>query len=88
MSRTLGPAKAGHFVFVVVAVLTALVPTLYSQGRAPRYQVQALWPKPFQNQSWVLGSITGVTVDTQNHIWVVHRGGDSLENNEIGRAHV
>jgi DNA-binding beta-propeller fold protein YncE len=32
----------------------------------------------------VLGSITGVTVDGQNHIWVVHRGGDSLENNEKG----
>jgi DNA-binding beta-propeller fold protein YncE len=54
------------------------------QARAPRYQVQALWPRPFAEQSWVLGSITGVTVDAQNHIWVVHRGADSLENNEKG----
>jgi DNA-binding beta-propeller fold protein YncE len=56
------------------------------QGRSsgPRYQVDPWWPRPFTNQSWVFGSITGVTVDSQNHIWVVHRGGDSLENNEKG----
>ena len=50
----------------------------------PRYQADPWWPRPFQDQSWVLGSITGVTVDAQNHVWVVHRGGDSLENNEKG----
>ena len=55
-----------------------------TQGRGPQYRVQALWPRPFDNHSWVLGSITGVTVDAQNHVWVVHRGGDSLEANEKG----
>jgi DNA-binding beta-propeller fold protein YncE len=84
MSRIAGPAKAGHYVFIAVALLIVLAPVAWSQARAPRYQVQALWPKPFPNQSWVLGSITGVTVDSQNHIWVVHRGADSLENNEKG----
>jgi DNA-binding beta-propeller fold protein YncE len=84
MRRTLGPAQAGHYVFIAAALLTVLAPAAWSQARAPRYQVQALWPKPFPNQSWVLGSITGVTVDAQNHIWVVHRGADSLENNEKG----
>jgi DNA-binding beta-propeller fold protein YncE len=34
----------------------------------------------------VLGSITGVTVDAQNHVWVAHRGLDSLESNEKGMA--
>ena len=46
--------------------------------------VESLWPRPFTEQSWVLGSVTGVTVDAQNHVWVVHRGGDSLEDNEKG----
>ena len=56
-----------------------------TQGRTrPAYQADPWWPRPFQDQSWVLGSITGVTVDAQNHLWVVHRGGDSLENNEKG----
>ena len=54
------------------------------QSRRDRYQVDPWWPRPFTDQSWVLGSITGVAVDAQNHIWVVHRGGDSLEANEKG----
>src|SRR5262245_6620940 len=55
-----------------------------AQDRGPRYQVDPWWPRPFTNQSWVLGSITGVAVDAGNHVWVVHRGGDSLEANEKG----
>ena len=61
--------------------------TVATQGRpgtGPSYQVDPWWPRPFSNQSWVLGSITGVAVDSQNHVWVVHRGADSLENNEKG----
>jgi DNA-binding beta-propeller fold protein YncE len=61
---------------------------LRAQGRgaaaAPAHRVVLLWPRPFQDDSWVLGSITGVTVDAQNHVWVAHRGADSLENNEKG----
>ena len=41
------------------------------------FQVDPLWPKPLPNH-WLFGSVTGVAVDAQDHIWVVHRGGDSL----------
>jgi DNA-binding beta-propeller fold protein YncE len=44
---------------------------------APQFQVNALWPKPLPNH-WILGSVTGVAVDAQDHIWIVHRGLDSL----------
>src|SRR5262249_17966254 len=30
------------------------------------------------------GSVTGVAVDAQDRVWVVHRGVDSLQNNEKG----
>jgi DNA-binding beta-propeller fold protein YncE len=43
-----------------------------------------LWPQHFPDQSWVFGSITGVAVDARNHVWVAHRGDDSLEANEKG----
>jgi len=67
-------AVAGAF------TLTAMGPTVFAQGRgaAPAYRVDPLWPQPLPNH-WVFGSITGVTVDAQDHLWVVHRGGDSLE---------
>ncbi len=57
-----------------------------AQGRGaqpPRVEVDPLWPKPLGNHQ-ALGSVTGVTVDAQNHIWVVNRGVESLQNNEKG----
>jgi NHL repeat-containing protein len=55
-----------------------------AQGAAPAYRVAPLWPQPFPDDSWVIGSVSGVAVDAQNHVWVVHRGADSLEANEKG----
>ena len=40
-------------------------------GQAPRLEVDPLWPKPFPvEKHWTLGSVTGVAVDAQDHIWV------------------
>jgi sugar lactone lactonase YvrE len=64
--------------------------TVLAQGRSaatgPRYTVQPLFPRPFAEDYLVIGSVTGVDVDSQNHVWVVHRGNDSLEGNERGMA--
>jgi WD40 repeat protein len=52
---------------------------------APKLEVEPLWPKPFPvAKHWILGSVTGVTVDGQDRIWIVHRGVDSLQANEKG----
>jgi hypothetical protein len=40
--------------------------------QAPRFEVDPLWPKPLPNH-WVIGSTVGVAVDSQDHIWIVHR---------------
>ena len=50
---------------------------------APSLQVNPLWPEPLPNH-WVLGSVTGVSVDARDHVWVTHRGADSLEGGEKG----
>jgi DNA-binding beta-propeller fold protein YncE len=53
--------------------------------QAPRLEVDPLWPQPFPvEKHWALGSVTGVAVDSQDHIWVTHRGVDSLQTNEKG----
>src|SRR3989442_1617594 len=59
--------------------------TIVAQGRggAPSLRVDPFWPQPLPNH-WVFGSVTGVAVDAQDHIWVTHRGADSLEGNEKG----
>ncbi len=47
---------------------------------APRFEVDPLWPKPLPNH-WLMGQTIGVTVDAQDHIWIIHRAG-SLEAGE------
>ena len=48
---------------------------------APRYEVDPLWPKPLPNH-WVLGSTIGVWVDTDDHVWIIHRSSATLAPNE------
>ncbi len=48
---------------------------------APRFEVDPLWPKPLPNH-WVLGSTIGVWVDSDDHVWIVHRGSSTLAINE------
>ena len=60
---------------VTVAVMTALISAQAPQ--APTFQVDPFWPRPLSNH-WLLGSVTGVAVDSQNHVWVIHRGAVSL----------
>ena len=48
----------------------------------PQYKVDPYWPKELPN-NWVLGQISGMAVDSNDHIWVVQRpGSDTLD--EIG----
>jgi DNA-binding beta-propeller fold protein YncE len=73
------------FAALLVAVgfgLTVTEQAVFAQA-APAYRNEPLWPQPLPNH-WIFGSVTGVTVDAQNRIWVVHRGADSLGNNEKG----
>lgn len=77
-----------------VLVFVALGVTQWSLGRAveaqsrasvqaPRFEVDPMWPRPLPNH-WLLGNAIGVWVDDQDHIWIVHRGSDTLANNEKG----
>jgi DNA-binding beta-propeller fold protein YncE len=66
---------AGSMVLRKVAVVQA------SGTMAPRFEVNPMWPKPLPNH-WVVGNVIGVSVDAQDHIWIIHRAG-SLEPKEI-----
>ena len=48
--------------------------------QAPTFEVEPLWPKPMPNH-WVIGMTIGVSVDAQDNVWIIHRGG-SLEAKE------
>jgi hypothetical protein len=73
-----------------LALLTALGVTSAVLGKranvqaagvqAPRFEVDPLWPKPLPNH-WIIGQTIGVSVDAQDHVWIIHRAG-SLEAGE------
>jgi len=49
--------------------------------QAPMFEVDPLWPKPLPNH-WLLGMTIGVWVDDQDHVWIIHRGAATLNDNE------
>jgi DNA-binding beta-propeller fold protein YncE len=54
--------------------------------QAPRFEVDPLWPRPLPNH-WLLGMTIGLSVDDQDHVWIVHRGAPTLNaRNEMGAA--
>ena len=43
-----------------------------AERTAPRFEVDPFWPKPLPNH-WVIGSAIGVSVDSRDHVWIIHR---------------
>ena len=86
MNRIRNVCFSAAVVVLLVAVAFVTVfekTTLAQRGGAPALRVVALWPTPMPDHQ-VFGSIQGIAVDSQDHIWVTHRGADPLEGNEKG----
>ncbi|MEO8658975.1 MAG: hypothetical protein ABI693_10920 [Bryobacteraceae bacterium] len=69
-----GGLAAGSFVLQKSADVEA------AGVQAPRFEVDPMWPKPLPNH-WVIGATIGVSVDANDHIWIIHRV-SSLEAKE------
>ncbi len=51
----------------------------------PQFQVDPFWARELPN-NWMLGQVSGVAVDGQDHVWVLHRPGtlDARQRGEEG----
>jgi hypothetical protein len=54
--------------------LTALVALVLLSAAAaaqdaPRFQPEPFWPKPLP-ENWILGQVSGIAVDKNDHIWM------------------
>ena len=69
-------------------VLTTLVvqPAQSQPGGVPQFQVDASWPKDLPN-NWILGQVSGLAVDRQDRIWVVHRPNSLTPRERIAELH-
>lgn len=66
---------------LLLGAVTAHAQAPAARVTAPRFEVDTMWPKPLPNH-WILGSVIGVAVDADNHVWIVHRGTQTLDENE------
>jgi DNA-binding beta-propeller fold protein YncE len=85
---TLRPSPLAALALALGSALSvALGPDLQAQQQAgpsrtvqaPVFEVDPFWPKPLPNH-WVLGSTIGLSVDANDHVWVIHRP-NSVEDN-------
>jgi DNA-binding beta-propeller fold protein YncE len=53
--------------------------------QAPMFEVDPFWPKPLPNH-WLIGSTIGVSVDAQDHVWIVHRAASLNKGTEMSAA--
>jgi DNA-binding beta-propeller fold protein YncE len=70
----IGAAFLAVFVALGVSQL-ALDRVQAAQGmgtEAPTFEVDPFWPKPLPNH-WIIGSTIGVTVDSRDHVFIIHR---------------
>ena len=59
-------------VAAVLASVTVIAGAQATAAEGPQFKLDANWPKPLPN-NWILGQIGGMTVDSQDHIWVFQR---------------
>jgi DNA-binding beta-propeller fold protein YncE len=63
------------------AVLKKMAAVEAAGIQAPMFEVDPMWPKPLPNH-WLMGMTIGVSVDAQDHVWIIHRQG-TLEAGEL-----
>ncbi len=75
-----------------IALAAALV--IHVQGHAapqaparqvPYFEYDETFPKPLPNH-WTIGTVVGISVDSKQHIWMVHRG-STLRPDELRAEH-
>jgi DNA-binding beta-propeller fold protein YncE len=71
-------AATGAWLAIAVAV-SCSVPS-QAQVNPPKFEVDPSWPKPLPDH-WVTGSVSGVCVDAQDHVFIVNR--QNLKFNEL-----
>jgi DNA-binding beta-propeller fold protein YncE len=60
------------------AAIAAALPAA-AQSSAPQFQPEPFWPKPLP-ENWILGQVSGIAVDRQDNIWILHRPATLLDD--------
>ena len=67
----------------VVSLVGLSVAASAQTVQAPRFEVDPFWPKPLPEHR-LLGSLTGIAIDSQDHVWVVNLTNSFTARTETG----
>jgi DNA-binding beta-propeller fold protein YncE len=65
------------------ALLTVSAAATAQTVQAPRFQVDPFWPRPLPTHT-IVGSLTGIAIDRQDHVWVVNLANSFVTRTETG----
>jgi len=54
-----------------------------AQEKLPKFEVDPYWPKPLSN-NWMLGEVSGISIDSRDHVWIIHRPRTLTEHDRYG----
>ena len=74
--------RAAWFTIMICLYAAAVSQIALAQVSQPHYRVDPFWPKELP-RNWIVGQIGGMTVDSNDHIWVLQRPGSDTPD-EIG----
>jgi hypothetical protein len=65
-------------------VLPGAICSVQAQSNTLKYEVDPTWPKPLP-ENWVTGQVSGVCVDSQDHVFIVNRNDMTHKEAEVSR---
>ena len=65
--------------FALLLLALAICRSARPQDHQPSYKVDADWPKQLPN-NWIMGQVSGIAVDRQDHVWVLQRPGSNAKD--------
>lgn len=78
-------SKLKHAALAAAVFISSCSPAaVVGTTSVPEYQVDASWPKQLPH-NWIMGQVGGVSVDAQDHVWVLQRP-RSLTQDVLGAA--
>jgi hypothetical protein len=67
-----GPGLVAVALATITFVAFSTIPTAgQAKPAAPTFKVDPTWPQDMPNH-WIMGAVTGVFVDSKQHVWVAH----------------
>jgi DNA-binding beta-propeller fold protein YncE len=70
---------APAFSLLVSFLLVGACQVALAQAPQPHFKVDPYWPKELPN-NWIIGQVGGMTVDSNDHIWVFQRPGSNTSD--------